>query len=30
MTQPPPEPFLAWIIITTVALLGILGLAFLR
>lgn len=30
MTKQPPEPFLAWIIITTVLLLGILGLVFLR
>ena len=30
MSKQSPEPFLAWIIITTVALFGILGLAFLR
>ena len=30
MTQQPPEPFLAWIILTIVVLLGILGLVFLR
>lgn len=29
MTQQRPEPFLTWIIITTVTLLGILGLVFL-
>jgi hypothetical protein len=28
MSKQPPEPFIAWIIITTAALLGILGLVF--
>ncbi len=30
MTKQSPEPFLAWIIITTISLLCVLGLVFLR